>query len=383
MDDVKTEVSIEIEAQSSIYNYVLVYAATFDSIKNYSTEYIEYDKIEKEEEKKYKIKLMLPYGISEIEFEGNIIKIEYKRLGNPVGLAHSASVHTTLKISTNGPIDILKKFISSAREYSSPQSKSYITVKIYKNFWTTLSKLPARDMDTIYLENDVKSKYLNDIQEFVKNEDEYGKYGIPYKRTYLFEGKPGTGKTSLIFATASMLKMNIGIINFGPRMDDVGFMNAVSSLPDNYILLIEDIDSLFVARESKGVSAVSFSGILNTLDGMGRRHRLITFITTNYVNKLDSALIRPGRIDYVITFSDATKEQIKEIFLKFRPNDEKIFDKFYKNVKKKNITIAMLQNFLFNYRNEKDIMSKIDDLNKMMNFYEKPMTKEIRDSMYL
>ena len=94
------------------------------------------------------------------------------------------------------------------------------------------------------LEDRIKS----DIESFINDEEEYKKFGIPYKRNYLFCGLPGTGKTSLIFTIASQLNMGIGIINLGPLMNDSRLMDAISDLDDNYILLLEDIDSFFVKR---------------------------------------------------------------------------------------------------------------------------------------
>jgi ATP-dependent 26S proteasome regulatory subunit len=57
-------------------------------------------------------------------------------------------------------------------------------------------------------------------------------------------------------------------------------------------------------------SSVSLSALLNVLDGAGSKRDLITIITSNYIEKLDVALIRPGRIDMIIEFDYISKEQI-------------------------------------------------------------------------
>ena len=126
-------------------------------------------------------------------------------------------------------------------------------------------------MNTIYLNDDVRNRIKSDIESFINDEEEYKKFGIPYKRNYLFYGLPRTGKTSLIFTGASQLNMGIGIINLGPPMNDTRLMDAISDLDSNYILLLEDIDSLFVKRNraSGSISSLSFSGLLNILDGLG------------------------------------------------------------------------------------------------------------------
>ena len=58
-------------------------------------------------------------------------------------------------------------------------------------------------------------------------------------------------------------------------------------------------------------------GLLNTLDGIAHREEQMTFLTTNYITKLDKALIRPGRIDKIIKFTYATLSQIEMMYNKF------------------------------------------------------------------
>ena len=68
-----------------------------------------------------------------------------------------------------------------------------------------------------------------------------------------------------------MAIMSLAIVNFGPVIDDSLFMNIVHSMPENSLFILEDIDGLFIDRSqgSSNKSMVSFSGILNTLDGVG------------------------------------------------------------------------------------------------------------------
>ena len=81
------------------------------------------------------------------------------------------------------------------------------------------------------------------------------------------------------------------------------------------VLVIEDIDCIFDGRkkDSDTYSPITFSGILNCLDGMCRMEGLIIFLTANDVTKLDSALIRPGRIDYKLEFTHINEYQMKNM----------------------------------------------------------------------
>ena len=64
-------------------------------------------------------------------------------------------------------------------------------------------------------------------------------------------------------------------------------------------------------------SSVTFSGFLNALDGVASGEERIIFMTTNHVEKLDPALIRPGRVDLIEKVDDATAEQATVLFDRF------------------------------------------------------------------
>lgn len=64
-------------------------------------------------------------------------------------------------------------------------------------------------------------------------------------------------------------------------------------------------------------SSVTFSGLLNALDGVASSEERIIFMTTNHFSKLDPALIRPGRVDLQEFLDDAVGEQAQRLFTKF------------------------------------------------------------------
>lgn len=374
--------TIQINTEIDVAYCILIYGAFLaDSDKgNFIC-----DSVKKStENNSVKPDIKLPFGESRVSYQNNIIIIKYERKHNPVGLSHGAVYFKDLYISTaaDNPKELLSKFINSAREYCRPNQPGWVTTKVLKNgYWSYLSKLPIRSMDTIYLENTVKDSFIKDIKEFISSEQVYKDYGIPYKRNYLLSGPPGTGKTSLIFAIASMLESSISIVNFGPNVDDSIFMTAISNMSENSILLLEDVDALFVERKHNDnhKSMISFSGILNTLDGIGRANRQITFMTSNYPDRLDPALVRPGRIDYVIEFTYATEEQKQQMFNKFLPKQGKYLGKFMSKIKSWDCTTAMLQQFFFTNRNCDNILEKMEELEKLV----KPKPNKIIEGMYI
>jgi chaperone BCS1 len=86
--------------------------------------------------------------------------------------------------------------------------------------------------------------------------------------------------------------------------------------------LLEDADAAFNNRrqvEADGYSgaSVTFSGLLNALDGVAAGEERIVFLTTNHIDRLDEALIRPGRVDMMIRIGEATRYQAAEMWKRF------------------------------------------------------------------
>jgi chaperone BCS1 len=98
--------------------------------------------------------------------------------------------------------------------------------------------------------------------------------------------------------------MNICYLNLGAgNLNDDGLNRLLNSTPARSIILLEDIDGIFRERDAVGGQehhrqAVSFSGLLNALDGVRSQEGRILFMTTNHRDRLDPALMRPGRADY-------------------------------------------------------------------------------------
>lgn len=94
---------------------------------------------------------------------------------------------------------------------------------------------------------------------------------------------------------------------------------AMSTVPPNSVVLFEDIDAAFPSRDSSQrapsslTNDITLSGLLNTLDGIASSEERLIFMTTNYVHRLDPALIRPGRVDVMQEIGDATPFQVPSL----------------------------------------------------------------------
>lgn len=194
--------------------------------------------------------------------------------------------------------------------------------------------------------------------------------GIPYRRGYLLHGPPGGGKTSFIQALAGELDYNLCILNLSERgLTDDRLHLVLSIIPARCILVLEDIDSAFSGRNpsaEKGYryivfalimryqSSITLSGFLNALDGVVASEDRIIFMTTNHPEKLDPALIRPGRVDVKEYFGLATPYQTKEMFLRFYGGDVSRGEEFAKTISTAghSVSTAFLQGLFVSHKNE-------------------------------
>lgn len=308
----------------------------------------------------------IPYDRTiNIRFNDSYILCRLYKVSSDHGTGYGVSFLSELSITTDNET-ILKNFISL-----STQVDTLMVIYHYdanNDYWKKFGTLQNRDTNTLIMDNNIKDKILNDVQCFIDSEDDYTKYGIPYKRNYLFYGKPGTGKTSLAKIIASKTQRSIYILSFDKLLSDNGLFSAINNIKnDNSILLLEDIDCIFQNRNNNmSNSSISFSSLLNVLDGISSSYGLITIITTNYIEKLDSALIRPGRVDMMIKFNVITKQQINGLLelyeCKYNSN---IINNIFKICKIKELTASTISGFLFRNRdnnlNNDNILAKFNE----------------------
>jgi chaperone BCS1 len=235
-----------------------------------------------------------------------------------------------------------------------------------------------RPLDSVVLEEGVKERIVEDIQRFLEARTWYLDRGIPYRRGYLLYGPPGTGKSSFIQALAGELDFNIAILNVSERgLTDDRLNHLLTKVPQRTIVLLEDADAAFMNRkqvDGEGYSGptVTFSGLLNALDGVASAEERIIFLTTNHIERLDEALVRPGRIDMTVRLGDATAYQIEHLWDRFYSDLDTAGiakEQFMKRAKELgivgNVSTAALQGlFLYNKGDPGGAIVMADELGK-------------------
>lgn len=215
--------------------------------------------------------------------------------------------------------------------------------------WEQTDFINKKKLDTIFLPEKQLETIINEVEIFNNNSEKYEELCVPHCSIFLFYGIPGSGKTSLIHAIASHFNFNIATFVFGKDVDDRIAKKALQKIPENTMLVIEDIDCLFGSRKpcDEHRNDVTFSGLLNILDGINHVKDLLIFVTTNHIDKLDPALKR--RVHHFVKFDYATKKQKQDMILKYFPNTKTdIVDKLIAC----KTTMNILQKYLIKSLNE-------------------------------
>nr|XP_023670547.1 mitochondrial chaperone BCS1 [Paramormyrops kingsleyae] len=188
-----------------------------------------------------------------------------------------------------------------------------------------------RPLSSVVLERGLAERIVEDVKEFIDHPKWYIERGIPYRRGYLLYGPPGCGKSSFITALAGELGYSICLMSLSDRsLSDDRLNHLLSVAPQQSIVLLEDVDAAFVSRELlptenplayQGMGRLTFSGLLNALDGVASSEARIVFMTTNFIDRLDPALIRPGRVDLKQYVGHCSRWQLNQMFCRFYPSE--------------------------------------------------------------
>ncbi|GLT68710.1 hypothetical protein SLA2020_409160 [Shorea laevis] len=189
---------------------------------------------------------------------------------------------------------------------------------------------------TLAMDPKRKEEIIEDLDNFVQQKDFFQRVGRNWKRGYFLHGPPGTGKSSLVAASANRQGYNIYDLQLQSVRSDAELRRILTSITNRSILLVEDIDcSTKASRErttirdeqeepgqgeldhrlSSSNPGITLSGLLNFTDGLWSSfgdERLIIF-TTNHKDKLDPALLRPGRMDLEIDMGYCTFPAFKQL----------------------------------------------------------------------
>jgi chaperone BCS1 len=226
---------------------------------------------------------------------------------------------------------IFQDLFTEAHQMSLQQNEGKTVIYTSRNTTWEISGQPKRKrpLDSVVLAAGLTERIQSDMREFLAARTWYLDRGIPRRRGYLLHGPPGTGKTSFVQALAGAMDMNIAMLSLSQRgLTDDLLNHLLIHVPPHTIILLEDADAAFSnrrqQREADGYAGanVTYSGLLNALDGVASAEERIIFMTTNHIDRLDEALIRPGRVDMILHLDHADEWQMGKLWDRFYADAE-------------------------------------------------------------
>jgi chaperone BCS1 len=227
--------------------------------------------------------------------------------------------------------------------------------------WDCVAFNHPSTFENLALDPELRRRIVDDLRSFCGSQRAYRRLGRAWKRGYLLHGPPGTGKTSLVAAIANLLHYDVYDLELTSVRDNAQLKSLLIDTSRKSLVVIEDIDCAFASRgnasppptsssndskksrrgddddgdkdgegvdddgdkdgrggrSSRGIGSSSFtlSGLLNFADGLwsGCAEERIFIFTTNFKERLDPALLRPGRMDMHIHLSYRSMPVVEQL----------------------------------------------------------------------
>jgi mitochondrial chaperone BCS1 len=216
-------------------------------------------------------------------------------------------------------------------------------------YWQRMPSKAKRAIESVYLLPEIKDELLRYVAWFFGAKAWHELIGLPHRTGVMLEGPTGTGKSTIVAAIGSFFNKVVYVINLASVESDNALVSAFMQCEPSCIVLLEDVDCIGVthkreeaaptpapietvaappgsppsasAPKSEEKKGITLSGLLNAIDGLTATEGRIVFMTTNHIDKLDSALIREARIDLRFHIGPLTPALVGEMAARFFDGD--------------------------------------------------------------
>jgi len=305
-------------------------------------------------QKRERIIFSLGEGRHFVCYHGKWLMLELVREKPQAGGKEIEAVYEAITIRYLGTSrNIMEEIIEEAIRLVTPSDGQYVDLYSWNGYtdWIRLKRCAGRNPDTLIYRPGLFDNITAEIRQFRESRQWYHDLGIPYKKTFLLHGPPGSGKTSMVMALSTLLESPLYSIDLSTGIGDANsLLFALHNIPENSIILIEDIHTVGSDRKIRDNSGrdpgrLTVEGLTNILDGALSAEGTMIILTTNYPELLDERLIRSGRIDRKIYLGNACHDQIRHLAKKFYPQANGEISEFLKSIPEDSYSMAQLQEY--------------------------------------
>lgn len=289
----------------------------------------------------------------------------------------------------------LERFLAELERYQKREVSSLSVFTWRGGYWNWFGSKRKRPLNTVYMPATTLKEIMTAIDNFLASEEWYHARGIPYRMGIMFDGGPGTGKTTLATALAGHYDKPLYSMNLASVGSDETLQHAFSTAQKDGWVLIEDADGFEAAQDRGNIETeaspssseteidapeatapagdgsappapgtlvkaaakkvgVTISGLLNAIDGVAATEGRILIVTSNDISKLDPALLRSGRIDHRFHIGHLTPEDVVNMFKCFYPNSERHHARIRSYAAMRSTTAAAWQKLFITFHDSAD-----------------------------
>lgn len=255
---------------------------------------------------------------------------------------------------------IFKNILEDIRKLEEADTDHFTVFRFESDSWRSMVRFPKRPLTSVVTPANHQTIVCEHIEQFWKDKEWYAMNGVPHRTGVMFYGPPGTGKTSFVTALCSHYNRDCYVIDMN-SMSDATLIKALSAIPANSFVLMEDIDAAFTGNVNRAVvigedkeveqkkHSVTLAGLLNAIDGICTNSSRILFATTNHMDRLDPALVREGRFNLKMEMSYMNNDMLRRYLTRLYPTlDPKTLEDWSIMA---NIAPCKVQQLVFDNRN--------------------------------
>jgi hypothetical protein len=297
---------------------------------------------------------------------GLFVSFNYEKVSQPGKKGETRNIHEIELVLRSKDLKVIQNFVKDAETFDLHTYKEltifesrvdYNDGKPCDSFLSCRAPMKSlKTFDNLFFED--KPRILHYLDRFINSKSEYARLGMPHSLGMLFHGSPGTGKTSTIKAIANHTKRHICIINEIPNLSCLRELFGNCEQVARRIYVFEEIDAgllgeAFKPRSSisendekkvcqqysdataiamaalassmskkedfkntvvKKPSTITLAEFLEFLDGLVEMPSRMIIFTTNHPEKLDPALLRPGRVDLIVEFKKMRRCDVVDMY---------------------------------------------------------------------